>query len=58
MRTTWDTEADATAFRQAAGDAVGEAPDSATVIAEGQDITVVFASTDDILDRAVVAAGG
>lgn len=57
MHSTWDTEEDATAFRQAAGDAVAEAPDSATVIADGRDITVVFASADEILDRAVVAAG-
>ena len=57
MRSTWDTEADATGFRQAAGDAVAEAPDPATVIADGRDITVVFASAQDILDRAVDAAG-
>lgn len=57
MRTTWDSEEDATAFRQAAGDAVGEAPDPATVVADGRDIIVVFASAQDILDRAVGAAG-
>jgi hypothetical protein len=57
MRSTWDTEADATGFRQAAGDSVAKAHDSATVIADGRDITVVFASAQDILDRAVAAAG-
>jgi len=57
MRSTWDTEEEATAFRQAAGDAVADAPNPATVIADGRDITVVFASAQDILDRAVAAAG-
>lgn len=57
MRTSWDTEEEATAFRQAAGDAVADAPNAATVIADGRDITVVFASAQDILDRAVAAAG-
>ena len=57
MRSTWDSEAEATAFRQAAGDAVADAPNAATVIADGRDITVVFASAQDILDRAVAAAG-
>ena len=57
MRSNWDTEEDATAFRQAAGDAVTSVPHPGTVIADGRDITVVFASTDDILDRAVAAAG-
>ena len=57
MRTTWDTEEDATAFRGAAGDAVADAADPATVIADGRDITMVFASAQDVLDRAVAAAG-
>lgn len=57
MRTTWDTDEDATAFQQAAGDAVTDAAHPATVIADGRDITVVFGSADDILDRAVLAAG-
>ncbi len=57
MRTTWDAEEEATAFRQAAGDAVADAAHPATVIADGRDITVVFASAQDILDRAIVAAG-
>jgi hypothetical protein len=57
LRSTWDTEEEATAFRQAAGDAVADASNPATVIADGRDITVVFASAQDILDRAVAAAG-
>jgi hypothetical protein len=57
MRTTWDDEKEATAFRGAAGDAVADAPNPGTVIADGRDITVVFASAGDVLDRAVVAAG-
>jgi hypothetical protein len=57
MRTTWDDEKEATAFRGAAGDAVANAPNPGTVIADGRDITVVFASAGDVLDRAVVAAG-
>jgi len=57
MRSTWDTEDDALAFRQAAGDAVADAAHPATVIADGRDITVVFASAQDVLDRAVGAAG-
>ena len=57
MRTTWDTDADAAAFQQAAGDAVGDGPVAGTVIADGRDITVVFASAGNILDRAVSAAG-
>ncbi len=57
MHSTWDTDEDATAFRQAAGDAVTTVPHPGTVIADGRDITVVFASTDDVLDRAVAAAG-
>ncbi len=57
MRSNWDTDEDATAFRQAAGDAVTSAPDPGTVIADGRDITVVVASTDEILERAVAAAG-
>ena len=57
MRTTWDTDDDAAAFQQAAGDAVADGPVAGTVIADGRDITVVFASADDILDKAVVAAG-
>ena len=57
LRSTWDTEEDATVFRQAAGDAVADASHPATVIADGRDITLVFASAQDILDRAVAAAG-
>jgi hypothetical protein len=57
MRSTWDTADDARAFQLAAGTAVTEGPDPGTVIADGRDITIVVASTGDILDRAVVAAG-
>ncbi len=57
MRSSWDTDEDATAFRQAAGDAVTGVPHPGTVIADGRDVTVVFAAADDILDRAVEAAG-
>jgi hypothetical protein len=57
MRSTWDTDEDATAFRQAAGDAVTSVSHPGTVIADGRDVTMFFASTDDILDRAVEAAG-
>ena len=57
MRSTWDSEEEATAFRQAAGDAVADAANAATVIADGRDITVVFASAQDVLERAVAAAG-
>ena len=57
MHSTWDTDEDATAFRQAAGDAVTSVTHPGTVIADGRDITVVFASADDVLDRAVAAAG-
>lgn len=57
LRSTWDTEDDATAFRHAAGDAVADASHPATVIADGRDISMVFASAQDILDRAVAAAG-
>jgi hypothetical protein len=57
MRSTWDTADDAAAFQQAAGEAVDKGPDPATVIADGRDITVLFASSDAVLDRAVSAAG-
>ena len=57
MRSTWDTDQDAGVFRQAAADAVTDGSNAGTVIADGRDITVIFASSDDILDRAVVAAG-
>lgn len=57
MRSTWDTEDDALAFRQAAGDAVADAAHPATVIADGRDVTVFFASAQDVLDRAIGAAG-
>ena len=57
MRSTWDTDDDATAFREAAGDAVTSVAHPGTVIADGRDITVVFGSADDVLDRAVAAAG-
>ncbi len=57
MRSTWDTDQDATDFRQVAGDAVTTVPHPGTVIADGRDITVIFASDDDVLDRAVTAAG-
>jgi hypothetical protein len=57
MRSTWDTDEDATACRQAAGDAVTSVSHPGTVIADGRDVTMFFASTDDILDRAVEAAG-
>ncbi len=57
LRSTWDAEDEATAFRQAAGDAVADASHPATVIADGRDVTLGFASAQDILDRAVAAAG-
>ena len=57
LRSTWDTDDDATAFRQAAGQAVTDGPNAGTVIADGRDITVVFASAAGLLDRAVSAAG-
>jgi hypothetical protein len=57
MRTTWDTDEDAKAFQQAAGQAVTDGPDPGTVIADGRDITIVVTSAGDILDRAVSAAG-
>ena len=57
MRSTWDSDADADAFQQAAGTAVADGANAGTVIADGRDITVVFASGGDILDRAVTAAG-
>jgi hypothetical protein len=57
MRSTWDTDDDAKAFQQAAGQAVTDRPDPGTVIADGRDITIVVASADDVLDRAVSAAG-
>ena len=57
MRSTWDSDADADAFQQAAGTAVADGVNAGTVIADGRDITVVFASGGDILDRAVAAAG-
>ena len=57
MRSTWDTDADASAFQQAAGEAVADGPNAGTVIADGRDITIVFASSGDVLDTAVSAAG-
>jgi hypothetical protein len=57
LRSTWDTADDATAFQQAAGEAVDKGPDPGTVIADGRDITVLFASSGSVLDRAVAAAG-
>jgi len=57
MRSTWDSEADARAFREAAGEAVAEGTAPGTVIADGRDITVVFAATGELLDQAVSAAG-
>jgi hypothetical protein len=57
MRSTWDSDEDATEFRQAAGDAVTTVPHPGTVIADGRDITVIFAPADEVLDRAVAAAG-
>ena len=57
MKTTWDTDKDASEFQQAAGDAVSDGPTTGTVIADGRDITVVFASARTVLERAVSAAG-
>jgi hypothetical protein len=60
LRSTWDTDEDAKAFSQAAGDVVLAEDDPetiVTVIADGRDITLVFAPTKGILDRAVAAAG-
>jgi hypothetical protein len=57
MRSTWDSADDTAAFQQAAGRAVGDGPNAGTVIVKGRDVTVVFASAGDILDRAVKAAG-
>lgn len=57
MRSTWDSDADADAFRQAAADAVTDGPHSGTVISDGRDVSVVIAPSDDLLNRAVSAAG-
>lgn len=57
MKTTWDTDKDASEFQQAAGDAVTDGPNTGTVIADGRDVTVFFASARTVLDRAVSAAG-
>jgi hypothetical protein len=57
LRSTWDSDADADAFRQAAADAVTDGPHTGTVISDGRDISIVIASSDDILNRAVTAAG-
>ena len=57
LHSTWDTADDAAAFRQAAADAVTNGDHQGAVITDGQDVTIVFASADDILERAVLAAG-
>jgi hypothetical protein len=57
LQSTWDTSDDAAAFKQAAADAVTSGDHQGTVIADGRDITIVFASAADLLDRAVSAAG-
>lgn len=57
MRSTWDANDEASAFQQAAGEAVASGSNAGTVITDGRDVTVVFASAGDILDRAVSAAG-
>jgi hypothetical protein len=57
LRSTWDSTDDAKAFQQAAGQAVADGPTAGTVLVKGRDVTVVFASGGDILDRAASAAG-
>jgi hypothetical protein len=57
MHTTWDSDDDATAFRQSAGQAVTDGPEPGTVIADGRDVTIIVASAASLLDRAVMAAG-
>ena len=57
LHSTWDTADDAAAFRQAAADAVTNGDHQGAVITDGKDITIVFASAADILERAVLAAG-
>jgi hypothetical protein len=57
LRSTWDSTDDAKAFQQAAGQAVADGPTAGTVLVKGRDVTVVFASGSDMLDRAASAAG-
>ncbi len=55
MRSTWDTVPDAAAFAQAAGAATAKAAHPGTVVADGRDVTVLFASSPGTLDRAMRA---
>lgn len=56
-RTTWDTNNDAREFQVAAGQAVADGPNAGTVIIDGDDVTVIYASDGTTLDSAVTAAG-
>ncbi len=57
MTSNWDTAADASAFADAAAEAVIAGANPGTVIATARDTTVIFASDRDLVDRAVVASG-
>ena len=56
-RTTWDTNNDAREFQVAAGQAVEAGPNPGTVIADGDDVTVIYASDEATVDAAAAAAG-
>jgi hypothetical protein len=57
MTTTWDTDADASEFQQAAGTAIGDGNHPGTVIIDGRDVTIVVASDGRLLNETVSAAG-
>lgn len=57
MRSTWDTADDAVAFGTAATDAVSKGANAGKVVTKGKNVTVVFASTGALVNRAVAAAG-
>jgi hypothetical protein len=56
-RTAWDTSTDAREFEAAARQAVADGPNPGTVLVDGDDITVIYASDEATLDAAAVAAG-
>ena len=49
LDTTWDTAADAEAFRDAAETAVGSLDGDASVVGSGEDVTVLVGSDPDAL---------
>lgn len=55
-RTTWDTNNDAREFQAAAGQAVADGPNPGTVVIDGDDVTVIYASDGPTVDAAVTAA--